>query len=201
MKKVYSDFSGEKFLPKSTSDRSSVKGMKFPILGIDDLDSQEFKTYNKFKKSEKNFPVFREKIVPVTRFDVIAHKKRPIHLQEKINSLGFDVDLTRFKYLDEVDSLIEKLGKKYDLDFYHVSLLESGGKLYLESIGRSLNLSPAQSIKMYERAYESFYEAQLPVWFKKKIFESYVKPYYKSRYYDAALIKPKNSIDFKKYLD
>lgn len=201
MEKIYSDFAGENFLPKSTLDRAKVKEMKFPILGVTDTGNKEFKTYKGFKKSEQHFPVFREKIVPVTRFDVIVHKKHPIHLQEKINSLGFDVDQNRFKYLAEVESLAEKLGKEYDLDFYHISLIESSGKLYLEDLDCSINLSPSQSIKMYESAYEKFYETRLPVWFKKQLFENYIKPYYKKRYHDAALIKPKNSIDFKKYLD
>jgi uncharacterized protein (TIGR02757 family) len=35
--------------------------------------------------------------------------------------------------------------------------------------------------------------------FKQQLFEKHIKPYYVSRYLDAALLKPKNAINFKKY--
>ena len=198
---VSSKLKGADFLPKSTNERSQVKGLKFPIFGVDGENKTEFKTYGKFKKGEQRFPTFTEKIVPQTKFNVIAFKGEPIHIQEKINKLGFDVDPTRFKYTNSVKNIIESLNAEYPLDFYHAELLESNGKLYLNSLDTSINLSPSQSIKMYEKAYEEYFASHLPGWFKKQIFESHVKPYYAKRYYDAALIKPNHSIDFKKYVD
>ena len=198
---ISSKFNGADFLPKSTKERSQVKGLKFPIVGIDGTERSEFKTYGKFKKGERSFPKFMEKIVPQNRFNVIAFKGEPIHIQEKINKLGFDVDPNRFKYSHAIHKITESLHQEYPLDFYHIELLESGGKLYLNSLDTSLNLSPSQSIKMYEKAYREYFASHLPGWFKKQVFESYIKPYYAKRYYDAALIKPKHSIDFKKYLD
>ena len=193
-------FDGNQFIPKSTTDRAQVKGLKFPITGVDGDASEVFKTFGKFRKSERHFPIFREKKTPTTRFDVLAFKDRPIHVQEKTNTLGFDVNPARFKYLDQVNTIIESISSEYPLDFYHLGLVESGDTLYLDAISTSLNLSPSQSIKMYESAYEDFYVAKLPNWFKTQLFETYVKPYYKKRYYDAALLKPKHSIDFKKYV-
>lgn len=195
------DFKSESFVPRSTEDRREVKGLKFPITGISDNFKEDFKTYGKFKKSERQFSKFQEKILPNTRFDVLAFKKSPIHVQERINGIGFDVDMSRFNYLDSVKEIIEKLCAKYSPEFYQIGLLEAGEKLYLESITCSSNLSPSQSAKMYEAAYENSYVSKLPNWFKNSIFEKYVRPYYKKRAYDALLIKPKNSIDFKKYLD
>lgn len=199
--KIYEKFSGDAFFPRETSSRADVKKLTFPIVGISESDEEEFKTYGKFKKSEKYFDKFREKPIPLTRFDVILHKDTPIHVQERINGLGFDADLRNFKYLTEVEDLSAKLAKAFDLDFYHLSLIESRGALFLENLGRSLKLSPSQSVKLYEAAYASHYESSLPGWFKKSLFETYVKPYYQKRYYDSLLIKPKNSIDFKKYTD
>lgn len=199
--KIHSDLEGASFLPKSTKDRSKVKGLQFPIVGVNGQEKKEFKTYGKFKKSEEAFPLFREKIVPVTRFNVIAFKAEPLHIQEKIRTIGFDIDSNRFSHADQLKEIVEKLNETYPLDFYHLSLLESGDRLYFEDLDASTDLSPSQSIKMYEKAYESFYEAKLPEWFKNQLFEKYVKPYYKSRHYDSLLIKPKHSIDFKKYLD
>lgn len=195
---VCTNFSNESFIPKTVTDRASVKSLKFPIVGVGN-DSKEFKTYGKFKKSEMNFSKFREKIVPTTRFDVIAFKDETIHIQERINTLGFDVDSSRFKHNDSIDSIISKISESYPIDFYHVSLLESKGNLYLESITNSLALSPSQSIKMYETAYRKCYDSALPNWFKKQLFETYVQPYYKNRYFDSLLIKPKYSINFEKY--
>lgn len=199
--KVYDKLSGNKFFPNETSERGLVKKLKFPIVGVSESGEEEFKTYGKFKKSEKYFNKFREKLVPATRFDIISFKKEPIHIQERINGLGFDVDLNRFKYLNETEDLLNNLGSNFDLDFYHISLIESSGKVYLENIGRSLKLSPSQALKLYETAYSDHYEVSLPGWFKKSAFDTHVKPYYQKRYYDSLLIKPKNSIDFKKYVD
>ena len=198
---LLNEFKSESFVPKSTTLRNEVKGLKFPIVGIAGESREDFKTYGKFKKSEKNFSKFQEKIIPNTRFDVLAFKNSPIHIQERINGLGFDVDLSRFDHTDSIKTITDKLAKKYSPEFYQICLLEANGKLYLESITRSSNLSPSQSAKMYEVAYENSYASKLPNWFKNSIFEKYVRPYYKARVYDALLIKPKNSIDFKKYGD
>jgi hypothetical protein len=197
---VSQEFETEPFLPKTVHSRKEVKRLKFPITGVAKDSTEDFKTYGKFKKSEKSFSKFREKITPRTRFDVLAFKSEPIHIQERINQIGFDVDPDRFKYYTQVESIVEKIKSRYPLDFYHICLTEADGKLYLDDITTSTKLSPSQSIKMYETAYSDYYAAKLPNWFKTHLFESYVKPYYKKRYYDAALIKPKHSIDFKKHI-
>lgn len=197
---IYESFKEEEFIPKTISDRNGVKKLKFPILALG-KENEEFKTYGKFKKSEKKFSKFREKIVPTSRFDVIGFKNSPIHLQEKQNSIGFDVDLNTFRYVDQVEKIINHLSENHSLDFFHLSLLELNGKIYFDKIDTSLNLSPTQSIKMYETAYEDHYVSRLPAWFKKEVFEKHIKPYYQKRVLDAALIKPKYAIDFKKTLD
>jgi len=193
-------FENEKFLPRAVHSRKEVKELVFPITGVLNSGSEDFKTYGKFKKSEKNFNQFREKIQPRTRFDVLAFKGEPIHIQEKINRLGFDVDPNRFSYLDQVEEIAKTISSEYPLDFYHLCLIEADNRLYLDDITTSLKLSPSQSIAMYETAYSNYYAAQLPNWFKASLFETYIKPYYLTRYRDAALIKPKHSIDFKKHI-
>lgn len=197
---VYSKFEGEDFIPRSTDDRAKVKSLKFPIVGVG-KDHEEFRSYGKFRKSEKNFHKFREKITPTTRFDVISFKSRPLHIQERVNSLGFDVSPTMFRHGENIERILEKVSKSYPLDFYRAIIAEANGKLYLEKLDTASKLSPSQSIKMYEAAYEDYYHAKLPNWFKNQLFETYIKPYYKTRYRDAALLKPKHAIDFKKYLD
>jgi hypothetical protein len=82
-----------------------------------------------------------------------------------------------------------------------VALLEANGKLYLDSITRNIQLTPVQSVKLYEAAYQKYYESSLPSWFRKKAFEDHVKPYYIKKYYDSLLFKPTGIIDYKKYLD
>lgn len=194
-----SSFSGESFIPKSTRDRKEVKRLKFPISAYRGDEKEDFKTYGKFKNSEKLFDLFREKLIPLTRFDVIAHRKKPIHLQERINGIGFDVDLASFEKLSQIKSIAEAIHSKYPIDFYHLELIESKDNLYLTDFTTSHSLSPSQCVKMYEAAYETFYESKLPNFFRKNLFENYIQPYYQKRYYDALLIKPKNSIDFKKF--
>ncbi len=194
-------FSEEAFIPKFTKERKGVADLKFPIIGKSGDTSQEFKTYGKFKKSEKQFDLFKEKITPVNRFEIICFGENPIHVQEKINGIGFDTDLPKFKYENQLVDIIKKINLKYPNDFYQVDLLEANNKLYLEKITNSSKLSPSQSVKLYETAYENFYSTKLPKWFKNNLFEKYVSPYYKSNAYHAMLIKPKHSIDFKKYIN
>jgi len=196
---LFEDLGDSDFVPTAILDRALVKGMKFPIVAIDGQGSEVFKTYGKFKKAERRYSKFRESIVPRTRFDVIGFKNEPIHLQERINGIGFDVNLSRFPYLESVKSLLSKVYEKYSTDFYHVSVLEKDDRLYLESASTSLKLTPSQSYSMYVKAYESYYETRLPNWFKNQAFESQVKPYYQKLNYDSLLLKPKYGIDLKKY--
>jgi hypothetical protein len=198
-KQVAHDFEGADFLPKSTRSRAEVKGLTFPIVGHHQEDTIDLKTYGKFKKSERDFDKFSEKITPVTRFDVIAFRKDPIHLQERVNQMGFDIDPNRFLAIPQIEKCLISIAEKYSPDFYRATFIDDGKKLYLESLSTSAKLTPSQLVKIYEKAYESHYEVTLPTWFKKQLFESYVKPYYSAKYLDAQLLKPKNSIDFKKY--
>ena len=196
-----SKFSEEDFMPKVVKERGLVKKMNFPIIGISGEDEEEFKTYGKFKKSERFFDHFKEKIVPNSRFEVLVVDDKPIHVHKKIVNTPFDIDMVRWKHLEEAQLICKKVHSKYSPDFYVISLLESNGKLYLDSVTRNVNLTPVQSVRLYEAAYQKYYEAGLPQWFRKKAFEDHIKPYYSRKYYDSLLIKPTGVIDYKKYLD
>ena len=95
----------------------------------------------------------------------------------------------------------EKINSEWSPEYYVMKLMEANGKIYLDSISRSTDLTPSQGVKLYESAYEDHYQSKLPSWFKTKLFDDHVKPYYKQRYYDSLLLKPKGTIDFKKYID
>lgn len=198
-KQIALDLEGSEFLPKSTKERANVHSLKFPIVGWQGDEPIDFRTYGKYKKSEQQFDRFSEKVTPVTRFDVIIFREEPIHLQERVNQMGFDVDEKRFYRMDQVKKIAKSIHEKYSPDFYQATLIDDSQKLYLESVSTSAKLSPSQLTKMYEKAYESHYETRLPHWFKQQLFEKHIKPYYVSRYLDAALLKPKNAINFKKY--
>lgn len=196
-----SEFKGEKFIPKIFGDRSQVKKMKFPIIGNFEDGSDEFKTYGKFKKSEKSYKSFQEKLIPSSRFEILVSGKSPIHAQKKINKTPFDIDMNRWKHSNEVESICNKINDKWSPEYYIINLLESNGKIYLESINRSADLTPTQGVKLYESAYEDYYCSKLPSWFKTKMFEDHIKPYYKQKYYDSLLLNPSGVIDYKKYIN
>jgi hypothetical protein len=196
-----SEFRDEEFVPKSVKDRALVKKMKFPIIGINGKGSTEFKTYGKFKKSEDRFDEFQEKVIPTSRFEILVSGDSPIHVHKKVNKIPFDVDMSRFKYTNEAAKICKKINEKYSPDFYTISLLEANGKVYLESISRDSKLTPSQGMKLYESAYEKHYDTRLPNWFKRELFDTHVKPYYKKRYYDSLLLKPSGVLQFEKYLD
>ncbi len=199
IKQIHSDFNEESFIQKKVDDRSLVKKMKFPIIGIGKDFEEEFKTYNKFKKSEKFFNLFREKITPSSRFEILATDDSPIHIQKKINTASFDIEMDRWKHLDQVSKICKKINDKYSPEFYLITLIEAGDQLYLESISRDAPLTPSQGVKLYESAYSKYYQSDLPSWFKKKMFEDHVKPYYSKKYYDFLFFKPSGTVDYSKY--
>lgn len=196
-----SAFKEEDFIPKVVKDRSAIKKMNFPISGVSGEEEEDFKTYGQFKKSEKFFDHFKEKLTPTSRFEVLVADGKPLHAQKRIINTSFDLDLDRWKHLGEAESICKKIDLKYSPEFYVVSLLEANGKLYLDSVTRNISLTPVQSVKLYEAAYQKYYESSLPSWFRKKTFEDHVKPYYIKKYYDSLLFKPTGVIDYKKYLD
>lgn len=196
-----SKFKEEEFIPKEITDRSLVKKMKFPIIARSANGFDEFKTYGKFKKSEIPYRGFQEKLIPTSRFEVLVSGSTPIHLQKKINRLPFDMDLNRWSRLGEAKSIFEKIKNEWSPEYYIAKISEANGRLYLDSITRSGDLTPAQGVSLYVKAYEDHYSSLLPNWFRKKLFEDHIKPYYKKRYYDSLLLKPKGVIDYKKYLD
>jgi hypothetical protein len=199
--KIEEALGNTQFFPKKITDRQLVKKMKFPIIANVGDTSEEFKTYGKFKKSNIRFESFTEKPVPTSRFEVLAFGKTPLHIEKKINQLPFDVDTSRFKHLDKVEELCQKLDSEFSPQFYKISLVEKGNSLFFESISRSGKLSPVQSVKMYEAAYADHYRAALPAWYRKSLMENHVIPYYKKRHFDALLIKPTGVIDYSKYLN
>ena len=196
-----SAFQEEDFIPNIIKDRSALKKAKFPIIGVSGEDEEEFKTYNQFKKSEKFFNHFKEKLTPTSRFEILTVDGKPVHAHKKITNTSFDIDLNRWKHLGEAESICNKIHSKYSPEFYIVTVLEANGKLYLDSITRNTTLTPSQGVKLYESAYRKYYESDLPSWFKQKTFNDHVKPYYVKKYYDSLLFKPTGVIDYKKYLD
>lgn len=196
---IYEKLDGEPFIPKSTSNRLEVAKLKFPIVGVNGSQTAKFSTYNKFKKAEGKYSKFREDPMTSSKFNVIVFKKKPIHIQENINSIGFDVNLDTFKGVDTIKRVVESISKYHSLDLYRLDIIKSDGGFYLKDLNRSGALSPSQKVKIYEAVYENHYSARLPVWFKNRLFENNIKGFYRKSYYDSLLLNPKYSIDFKKF--
>jgi len=194
---ILGDFKDTEFVPNQCSTRSEAKGLKFPVIGHGE-EQVEFKTYNKLRKSEKSFNKFSEKITPEKHFEILVFKTKPIHIDESIKGSRFDARNT-FKHDLKVNELSNVIHEKYGFDFYKINLLESNNRVYLTKISTSDSLEPIHLVKMYESAYEDFYETRLPSWFKKHLFESYVKESLKSKYYDALLLNKNYAEQYKKY--
>lgn len=197
--KIFEDLQGSDFVPKSTKKRNDVKSLKFPISAWIGEKKAHFKTYGKFKKSEQRFDLFSEQLPALSTFEVISFKGEPIHLQEKINGVSFDVDLPRFADYDKVCEITRSIYEKYGADLFCATVIKGNSNLCLEEISTQSDLSPSQQVKIYESVYESYYGAPLSKWFKKTLFESYVEPYFSKKRFDAQLLRPKYSIDFEKY--
>jgi hypothetical protein len=198
---IYESFQGSKFIPRLVKERQLVSSLNFPIIASTHQGKEKaFKTYSAFKKSEDDFKIFTEQPKVQTKFDVTVFKKKPIHIQENIRDIGFDINLNNFKYLKIIEEVCEKISENHILDLYQLNFGESGGKLYLTGINRSSGLGPTQKYKAYESIYEDHYARKLPVWFKNRVLESKVKDHYRKSYYNSLLLKPKYSINFEKFL-
>lgn len=198
--KVYEDFSGSEFIPKMVNSISDTKKLRFPITAFG-KEKSEFKTIGKLRSSEGIYKKFMEKIVPKTRFNILSFKKNPISIIEKVNGFPLDVNINRFKYLDSIKQISEKLHEKYDLDFYNIEILESiKGGLFINDVNKKIDLNPHQGLLVYESAYNDFYNSRLPNWVKSKIKKEYISKYYQTKLYDSMLVKTQHTMDYAKNL-
>lgn len=187
---------GEEFMPKSVDSRAMVKSLKFPIVGIDGDSREEYKTYHKFKSSEKTFPIYQEKIKPNWKYEVMVLDEKPIHMIKRIKGVDFDADMSRFKFSSQLDSMIDKIKELSESNVFLIHVLEKDNRLFLEKVCQEGKLNDSQSVRLYEKLYESHYSTQLPTWFKKHVKEKYLTPHYKKKYHDSLLLKPTGVINY-----
>lgn len=198
---IYRDLFENDYIPRRVTDIKNIKKLSFPIIAKNDNLTSKYKTVGKLKKSDKIYNSFIEDIIPKTRFKALVFKGDPICLQESINKYDIDCNLKNFKYLENINNICENVHSKYGLDFYTLNIIESSkGKIYLDKIEGIPSLNPYQAIKVYESAYNDFYQSRLPNWVKRKIVSESVVPYFKKKQYDNMLIKSKYAIDYSKYL-
>lgn len=189
-------------LPNQVDDIKDIKKLKFPIIATNSKGSDRYKTLGKLKAAEQIYNIFKEDIVPKTKFKVLLFKDCIIGIQEIINKLPLDVDVNRFRSIDKISTIAEAVNDKYSLDFYNIEVLESSkGKFYIKSVDQDINPNPLESVLLYEKAYLEYNNRPLPNWVKSKLKSDYVKPYCKNKYYDSMLVKSKNTMDYSKYLD
>lgn len=193
------DFKEKSFIPSEARSFNEVKKLKFPVTAYHKDGKEDFKTIGKLRGSDNIYNRFVEKIVPKTKFKVLSFKGNPISIIETVNKFPLDVDIKRFKYLNEVSKISNDLHSKYKIDFYNIEILESTkGGLYLNGVNKKMDLNPHQSFKVYEAAYEDFYNTRLPNWVKKKMIDESVSNYYKQKSYDSMLIRTDNTMDYSK---
>lgn len=190
-----------KHLPSMTDDIKKVKSLKFPIIASNKKENVRYKTIGKLKSSDNIYNSFKEDLVPKTKFKVLAFKSEPISIVESINRLPLDVDINRFKMIDQVKEITSKIHEVYSLDIYNIEILESDrGTLYIKSIDRDIKLNPRESVILYEKAYSEYNNRPIPNWARIAIVKEHLGPYYKSKYYDSMLVKSKHTLDYSKYL-
>lgn len=193
---IVSMMKGEDFIPNAVEGRHSVKSLKFPIIGLGKNGSEEYKTYHKFKQSEKTFPVYQEKVLPRGSYEVLSLDGKPVHAIKRVRGIDFDADLGRFKWKDQLENILSKIKGLTESNIFIVHLLEKDDRLFLDKIVQEGELNVPQSVKLYERLYESHHATKLPTWFKKHVSENYLKPHYQKMQYEKLLIKPVGVIDY-----
>lgn len=188
------------YLPKiSNSIKDIRKGFRFPIIAKSDTKSDSYKTIGKLRSAGINYSTFIENPEAKTRFKILVFKGDPISIVEWINKFPIDVNLNSFEYLKESIQISNLIWENFNLDLCNIEIIESiKGDILMKSVDTNMNLNPLQEKLVYERIYEDYYESKLPNWFKHKIFEDHVLPYYKRRANDVKLIKSKHSMDYSK---
>jgi hypothetical protein len=196
---IFENLAGQEFTPKTINDITKIKSIKFPIVASNGESISEFKTIGKLRASESIYNKFREQIVPRTKFKILSFKDKALSIVESINKYPLDVEMSGFKYINEITSIIKKVHEAYNLDFYNVEVFESNkGKIYINSIDQNINPNPHQSVSVYEAAFEDFYEASLPSWVKNTMIKEHAVPYYGKKKYDSMLIKSNYTMDYSK---
>jgi len=187
---------GESFMPKTVDSRAQVKSLTFPVIGLGTSSPEEYKTYYKFKSSEKTFPIYQEKVIPTGRYEVLVLDENPVHIIKRVKGVDFDADMSRFKWQDQLSTIIAKVKELSESNVYVVNVLEKNNRLFLEKVSQEGKLNTAQSVKLYEKLYESHYSTQLPTWFKKHIKTKYLTPHYTKKYHDSLLLKPTGILNY-----
>lgn len=195
---IIKSMKGEEFIPRTVETRSEVKGLKFPIIGMKGDDREEYKTYHKFKSSEKTFPIYQEKILPRGRYEVTVMDGKPIHMIKRVKGIDFDADQSRFKWQDQLDKILKRVKDLSEANVFILHLIEKDNHLFLEKVSQEGKLNAPQSVRLYESLYESHYSTRLPTWFKTHIGQKYLAPHYNKKRYDALLLKPTGVINYEK---
>ena len=177
---IVSMMKGEEFIPNAVEGRHSVKSLKFPIIGL----------------GKNGFPVYQEKVLPRGNYEVLSLDGKPVHAIKRVRGISFDADLGRFKWQDQLENILSKIKGLTESNIFIVHLLEKDDRLFLDKIVQEGELNVPQSVKLYERLYESHHATKLPTWFKKHVSENYLKPHYQKMQYEKLLIKPVGVIDY-----
>lgn len=193
---IIKSMKGEEFIPKTVDTRAEVKYLSFPIIGLKGEDTEEYKTYHKFKSSEKTFPIYQEKIIPRGRYEVTVLDGRPIHMIKRVKGIDFDADQARFKWQDQLDNILSKVKELSEANVLVLHVMEKADRLFLEKVTQEGPLNAPQSVRLYESLYESHYSTKLPTWFKNHMGQKYLMPHYKKKKYDALLLKPTGVINY-----
>lgn len=189
-------------IPKMVNNIQDIKKLKFPIIASNKNRDDSYKTIGKLRSAESIYNMFREEIVPKTRFNILANKNKVISIVEKINKMPLDVDINKFDMLDQINNITNKIYETYLLDFYNVEILESSkGTLYIKSIDRNIKTNPREALILYESAYLEYNKRPLPNWVINEITKEHIVPYYKKKKYDSMLIKSKHTIDYSRYIN
>lgn len=200
--KIIKDLSESAYSPKTTNDITKVKKLKFPIKATSNGEVFEFKTIGKLKSSERIYDEFTESPVAKTRYTILTFKGKPISITETINKFKLDVDMKRFKFINEANDISKLIDDSYNnLDFYNIEVVESmSSQMLLTGVNRNIDLNPLQAAQVYEAAYKDYYQSRLPNWVKKEMFNESTLPYYQTMALDIKLIKSNNSINYYNYL-
>jgi glutathione synthase/RimK-type ligase-like ATP-grasp enzyme len=225
-KKDFHELLGDKeYLPKTVTDRSKIKSLKFPIIakpskGHSGLGIFKFDTIDECTKELENnkeldvfsecikdidteyrFVFVKDKLFLVHERVAIQENNKTIHTKEPDEKLSFlyvEQDLEKQDY--KIQDLVSDLRKSIQLDFYALDLiLDKNGKYWLLETNSGIGMGANTLSRAYSALYTDFYKKE-PSTLKKELIEEICSEYYKEikNLYPNEIKKSKNPKKYNK---
>lgn len=178
-------FDKENYIPKTVFKIDETEKLKYPIIakpaeGHSGLGIEKFDSLKELKASKNKFDLYSEFVDFDREFRMLCVKDKPIlvyerqliesenksietkEADEKVAFVYIDQDMSKLKFMDELNSIVEDFMKKVPLGVYSLDFFteKSGGIKIIEANSCS-GLGANSLVYVYEEMFEDFYGSKV----------------------------------------